>query len=244
MEREAKKRNLPFLTAKIKSTQLYALDMKEDDFIETAYDVWRSIGNIATVMNTYFVQVPSDFIIELPSAAEFIESVTIVNELGVIDSFDSGGSKDRNVFAFQERSNLPGIQESLSKTNGKDTNYIMMSNNSIKFTSADAVNRDVKIVYKSLDLDPDGLPFLNDKEVAAIAAEVAKRDLVRKGFMGVGMKDKSALTLLQYITAEADRLMTAAKMDEKITHDAINKLMDINSSWDRKQYGQRFNFLR
>lgn len=244
MERDAKKRHLPFLTSKAKAYQMYALDMTEDDFIEMAYDVWRSIGNIATKIDRYYVKVPDDFIIELPVQVEFIESVTIVNELSVIDSFDSGGSKDRTVFAHQERSNLPNIQESVSMTNGRDTNYIAVGNNSIKLTSPDTLSRDVMIVYKALDLDNDGLPFLNDKEVEAIAAEVAKRNLLRKAFQGVGTKDKSFITLMQFMTAEAARLMTAAKMDEQITDDTLNKLLDIQTSWDRKQFGKRFNMIR
>lgn len=241
MERDAKKRDLPFLTSKTKAYQMYALDMTEDDFIEMAYDVWRSIGNIATKIDRYFVQVPEDFIIELPVAVEFIESVTIVNELSIIDSFDSGGSKDRTVFAYQERSNLPNIHESISKSNGKDTNWIMLDNKSIKLTSPDSLSRDVMVVYKCIDTDKDGLPLLNDKEVEAIAAEVTRRDVVRKAFQGVGLKDKSFVTLLQFISGEAARLMTAAKIDEKITDDALNKLLDIQTSWDRKQYGRRFN---
>jgi hypothetical protein len=243
MERQAKKRHLPFLTAKAKAQQLYAVDMKEDDFVEMAYDIWRSIGNIATKISRYYVNVPNDLILELPMQAEFIESVTIVNEKGVIDSFDSQGYKDRNVYAYQERSNLPQVNQSISKSNGKAVNYITLDNNSIKVTSPDALNRDVMIVYRMVDNDEDGLPLLNDKEVEAIAAEVAKRDLTRKLFQGVGLKDKTGVTLLQFITAEAARLMTAAKIDENITDDALDKLLDIRTSFDRKLYNRRFNFI-
>jgi len=241
MEKLAKKRHLPFLTSKVKMQQLYGIDMNEDDFIETAYDVWRSIGNIATKLERYFVTVPGDFIVELPAAMEFIDSVTVVNEKNVIDSFDSGGAKDRNIAAYQERSNLPTINQSITMSQGKAINYITMSKNSIKVTSADALGRDLLIVYRTIDLDGDSLPMLNDKEVEAIAAEVAKRNLVKKIFQGIGLKDKSYLTLLQYITGEANRLITAAKIDENLTDDAIDKILDIQTSWDRKQFNKRFN---
>jgi len=243
MERDAKKRSLPFLTSKAKAHQMYALDMTEDDFIEMAYDVWRTIGNIATSIQRYFIKVPEDMVVELPSNAEFIESVTIVNELSVIDSFDSGGSKDRTVKSFQEKSNIPGIGESITKSNGKDTNYILLAKNSLKLTSLDARDRDVMVVYRQMDLDQDGLPLLNDKEVEAIAAEVTKRNLMRKMFQGVGTSDKASIALLQFITAEAIRLLTAAKIDEKITTDGLNKILDAQTSWDRKQFGKRFNLI-
>ena len=80
MERIAKQRSLPFMTAKIKAQQLYALDMKDDDFIEMAYDVWRSIGNIAPQITRYFTTIPDDFIIELPRDLEFIKTVTAVGQ--------------------------------------------------------------------------------------------------------------------------------------------------------------------
>lgn len=243
MEREAKKRHLPFLTSKAKAQQLYGLDMTEDDFIEMAYDVWRTIGNISTIVERYYVKVPNDFIIEIPKQAEFIDSVTIIDERTIIESFDSSGNKDRNVFSYQERSNLPTLNQSITKSPGKAVNYITEANNSIRITSANALNRDVMVVYRAFDIDEDGLPLLNDKEVAAIAAGVAKREMVKRAFMGVALKDKTSVALLQYITGESARLLTAAKIDENITDDAIDKMLDAKTSWDRKQYGKRFNLI-
>lgn len=243
MERQAKKRHLPFLTSKAKAQQLYGLDMTEDDFIEMAYDVWRTIGNIATTVERYYIKVPGDFIIEIPKQAEFIDSVTIIDERNIMESFDSSGSKDRNIFPYQERNNLPTINQSITMSRGKSVNYTNEGNNSIRITSIDALNRDVMVVYRSFDTDEDGLPFLNDKEVAAVAAGVAKREMVKKAFMGVALKDKTSVALLQYITAESARLLTAAKIDENITDDAIDKMLDVKTSWDRKQYGRRFHLI-
>lgn len=243
MERQAKKRHLPFLTAKVKAQQRYALDMNQDDFIEMAYDIWRELGNIATLVDRYYAKVPEDFVIELPMQAEFVESVTIINEQNVINSFDSSGIKDNNVFSYQERSNLPELNQSITNSPGKSINYITMGNNSIKITSPYAISRDIMIVYRTIDLDVDGLPLLNDKEVDAIAAEVAKRDMVRRGFLGIGLKNKVDQTMLQYIIAEANRLIPAAKISENITDDDIDKMLDIQTSWDRKHYGRRFNSI-
>jgi len=49
--------------------------------------------------------------------------------------------------------------------------------------------------------------------------------------------------MLQYISLEASRLMTAAKIDERINDDGLDKLLNIKSSWDRKVYGRRINLL-
>ncbi len=244
MERDTKKRHLPFLTAQAKAKQLYALDMNTDDFIEMAYDVWRDIGNIATRLTRYFAKVPADFIIELPQQCEFIDSVTSIDQQITPTTFDSGGEKDRHVPASYVTSSLPGISQSVTHSPGMTINYITLDNNSIKITSPALVSTDVMVVYRSLDSDEDGLPLLNDKEVAAIAAEVTKRDTIRKGFQGIGTKEKSQTTMLQFIIAEATRLMTAAKIDENMSADAIDKILDISTSWDRKVYGRRFNLLK
>ena len=143
----------------------------------------------------------------------------------------------------KERNNLPTINQSITMSRGKSVNYTNEGNNSIRITSIDALNRDVMVVYRSFDTDEDGLPFLNDKEVAAVAAGVAKREMVKKAFMGVALKDKTSVALLQYITAESARLLTAAKIDENITDDAIDKMLDVKTSWDRKQYGRRFHLI-
>jgi len=245
MERQAKKRHLPFMTAKIKAQQLYALDMKDDDFIEMAYDVWRSIGNIAPKITRYFTTVPDDFIIELPDDVEFIESITSVGQIAMVSTFDSGGEKERQVPAVQVASNLPEKRQSLTTSPGTSINWVLAGDNAVKITSPDLLNEDIMIVYRALDKDKDGLPLLNDKEVQAIAAEVARRDLIHKGFQGVGFgKNDPSQLMLQYITAEAARLMTAAKIDENITDDAIDKMLDIQFNWDRKQYGRRFDLLK
>ncbi len=119
-----------------------------------------------------------------------------------------------------------------------------MDNNAIKITSPNLLTADIMVVYRSMDTDEDGLPLLNDKEVAAIAAEVTKRDVFKKMFQGIGAANKLLATTFQFINGEATRLMTAAKIDEVINDDALDKMLDIRSSWDRKVYGRRFDLLK
>ena len=96
------------------------------------------------------------------------------------------------------------------------------------------------IVYRSLLVnEDDGLPLLNDKEVAAIAAEVTRREVARQAFQGI----KGKAEMLSYIEKEANRLMAAAKIDEYINDDAIDQILDIKTTFDRKIYGRRYNPL-
>jgi len=249
MERAAKARHLPFLTAYKQMARLYPIEMTEDDFIETGYSVWREIGNIAPETHRFFSTVPDDFIIELPEEAEFIKSVTQIDDPKVFTTWDSGGRKDRHLPSVQTLSYTPERNESLMSTRGDSVNYRTLNKNTIEITDPNLVTRDLMIVYDTLTVDEDGLPLLNDKEVAAIAAEVARQHMASQLFGSI--KNKTSLaqaqviqTMLQYVTAEAGRLMAAAKIDEKITDDGIDKMLDIKTSWDRKVYGKRWNPLK
>lgn len=192
----------------------------------------------------YFTKVPDDFIIELPKNAEFIDSVTSVGQKAVVTTFDSGGQKDRHVPAATVKSNIPDKNQSIQTSPGSSINYTLLDNNSIQITSADLLNEDIMIVYRSVLLDKEGLPMLNDKEVEAIAAEVARKYLTRKIFQGTGPTANNAtVTMLQLITSEATRLMAAAKIDENITKDGLDKMLDVKTSWDRKVYNRRSKFV-
>ena len=249
MERAAKARHLPFLTAYNKMQSLYPIHMTEDDFIETGYSIWRTIGNIAPEEHRFFATVPEDFIIELPDDCEFIKGVTQIDDPKVITTWDSGGRKDRHIPSVQTLSTTPRRNESLNASAGESVNYKTLNKNTIEITSPELLTRDIMVVYASLSTDEDGLPLLNDREVVAIAAEVARQQLAAQLFGAI--RDKTSLaqsqviqTMLQYVTTEAGRLMAAAKIDEKITDDGIDKMLDIKTSWDRKVYGKRWNPLK
>ena len=249
MERAAQDRRLPFLTAFARMQKNYPIDMTEDDFIETGYYIWREIGNIAPNIERLFITVPEDFIIELPEDCEFINSVTQIDDPKVYTTFDSGGRKDRHVPSVAVVSYTPTRNQSEQSSYGESVNYKTLNKNTIQITSPDLLGRDLMVVYSSMTLDDDGLPLLNDKEVAAISAEVARQRLAAQ-LMGV-VRDKSSLaqaqmaqTMLSYVTQEANKYMAAATMDEKLTDDAIDKMLDVKTSWDRKVYGKRWNPLK
>lgn len=239
MEKQAKIRHLPFLTAYNRAQRRYGLQMKQDDFIEEGYNVWRDIGNQAPVLTRYFVKVPDSYVIELPFEAEFVESVMIVDLPQKREGYDSQGPKARNMAPKIEVSDIPAVNQSLTSNKyGMSINYVLSGDRAIKITSPDALYMDIMVVYRSLlTSEEDGLPLLNDKEVAAIAAEVTRRDLTKQVFQGIEGK----IQLLQYMTKEADRLMAAAKIDEYINDDAVDQILDIKTSFDRKVYGRRFN---
>lgn len=231
MEIRAKLRTLPFLGALARAQQRYDLDMVEDDFIEEAHDVWRSLGNTAVNTSRFFAVVGEDLLIKLPMDCEFITSVTSTTP-SVTSRYDSAGANTH----IQRNDSVLSRNQSLSSTEGESVNYVL-EKGYIRITSTDLLGEKLLIVYNSIAVGEDGLPLLNDKEVSAIAAEVTRREIFRRVFRNVKGADK----ILQFITIEATRLVAAAKIDEFINDDSIDKLLDIKSSWDRKVYGRRFN---
>lgn len=235
MERSSKKRNLPFLNAMYAAQEQYALNIKEDEFIELGYKVWRDIGNIAVVTQRLVVAVPDDYVIELPIGCEFISSVTVLDPI-VSTYYNSSGAVTDTSDTVQYN---PKINESINSTSGQSVNYVL-EDNAIRITSVEALNAEILLVYKSILIGDDGLPLLNDKEVAAIAAEVTRRITVRDAFKGVATQKN----MLEYITAEAARCMQAATIAEKINDDELDKMLDIKTAWDRKVFGRRFNLMK
>ena len=249
MEKTAQKRHLQFMTAYSRMKTSYGLDMNEDDFIEIAYSVWRDIGNIAPKTTRMYATVPEDGILELPDDCEFVMAVTQIDDPKVITTWDSGGRKDREVPAVYTVSYTPTRNEQIAASYGESVNWENLGDNAIQITSPDLYDHDVQIVYNSMQLDEIGLPLLNDKEVAAIAAEVARQMITAqlmnsmKGKIS-GAQAQVSQMLFQQVTQDAMRLMAAAKIDEKITDDAIDKMLDMQTSWDRKLYGKRWNPLK
>jgi hypothetical protein len=216
----AKNNKLPFLTAQARMKSRYGITMPRDSFIEKAYYVWRSIGNIARDEKIMDTEVPSDRKIPLPSGCEFLDSVTSeVSNTGVGDGFDSSGYK----------------ASSSSEDNTVDyrleDDYIIINDDRM-------VGYPVRIRYSSILTDDDGLPMLNDKEVEAIAANVAMQKAEIDLFSGVA----TAGEILKYIKPEAVRLLQAAGMDEKLSEDDLDKILNIKASWEQKTYGNRLKF--
>lgn len=215
---EAIVRKLPFLTAKARMKSRYGIDMELDEFIEKAYYIWRSIGNIATNQKTVDALIPDDNIITLPSDCETLDSVRLKHKLEYDSGYDSSGIKTEEKEAL--------------------LNYVRVGDKAIKITSIGVEGLDIVIEYSAISADADGLPMINDPEVEAIAANVARQKAEIDLFRNITGADKT----LQYIAPIADRLLVAARNDEKISDDGLNKILDIKTSWDRKSFGERFNF--
>ncbi len=245
MELEAKRRHLPFFTGMAQLKQKWDIYVSTEDYLEIAYPIWRTLGNIATERQTISAEVPSDGIIQLPVSCEFVKSVTttdLINEDGTTnDPYDftnsSAGkvantSPDKSVLS---KTSNAGISADYSP--GHDVNW-NLGDGVINITSPEMEGRTVRILYEFISTDDDGLPLLNDKELEAILFNVAlvlsERDLFRK----VPGADK----VVAYLKPEAVRTLVAAKIPEQISDAVLNKALDIQTSRGFKTHGDKLNF--
>lgn len=238
MELGAKQSHLPFLTALARLKSRFDISMTEDDFIEAGYYIWRQIGNIARGQEVYVAEIPNNLIITLPINCEFVESVTAIEyrEMAEHTGMDSSGYKLESERNMTELSPAEDARTSKSYVHGESVNY-SVGNGFIKITSINTVGVNVEVKYNAILVGEDGLPLLNDREVEAIAANMALRELEKRMFRGT----KVSMEFFKYIKGEADRLMQAGAIEEKISDSAFDKMLDIKVSWDRKTYGNNFN---
>ena len=98
----------------------------------------------------------------------------------------------------------------------------------------------VTILYHGVITDEEGLPYLNDKEVQALAAYIAYVDIYKKSLI---RKDGNLFNLAANVKADWLRLCNSARIPEHITQNDMNDVLDVKTRWDRKMYGKSFSVL-
>jgi hypothetical protein len=244
---EAKKRHLPFLTGMASIHSRWGLYFEQDEYIEIAYPIWRSLGNIATEPHRFIETVPQDGVLLLPSGCEFVNSVSTIafrDEEGMDRSStkrsfsSSGASKavrpDKSRLSITSAINLPeGYIE------GDSVDWVL-EEGVIRVTSKHMVDSTVLVRYAAIAVDEDGLPLLNDKELEALKYNVALARVEQDLFKKIPGADK----LVAYIKPEAIRTLAAAKIPEKITDDTLDEALNIKTSLGFKSFGDKYYFRK
>lgn len=251
MELQAKSRHLPFMTASTRLNDRFGISYDDDTYIERAYWVWRDIGNIAVELKTALLTIGMDLVVTLPQDCEFVRSLTTTD---FQDDLHGGGSFGD--YKYTPKGRGPAVKPDPTTTSVEanvKASDAMVSGEAISYKTYDGylklespimAGRHARLVYNAITTGEDGLPLLNDIEVEAIvvtlALREAEKDLFRDG--GFNARSGQAAPKVTYLKAESDRLMAAAKAPEKISDDALDKLLDVKTSFGRKVFGKRFNF--
>lgn len=95
----------------------------------------------------------------------------------------------------------------------------------------------VLIIYEGEMLDEEGLPYLNDKEVQAIACYAA---YVTKTRQALETNNNVAMQQAQLLQREWNKFCDSARVPEHIDQNDMNKILDVKSSFMRKTYGRSY----
>lgn len=98
----------------------------------------------------------------------------------------------------------------------------------------------IHILYKGEVLDENDLPYINDKEVMAIATYVAYVTTYKEGLL---TKNIGIINLAQDLKNKANVYIDEARTPEYINQNEMNEILDIKTSWNRKSHGRSYKPL-
>lgn len=229
-----------FNTAYTQARELYGLELNPDEFETLGIIAWDRIGNKQYKLYKYQVQPlqnsSEEWYIDLPCNVDEIEAVTADYE---------DYQKTSNEFLAGHTQN--GWIEGYIETRKYNTGNLYSSGKFIKYRQegnrlmlADKFN-EVFILYKGFVADEDGLPFLNAKEVDAIAAFCAYSDTFKAA---IKTRDQATFQMSQVLEQKWKNLCTQARVAEYINQNEMDEILNVATSWDRKRFGKTFKPIK
>ena len=218
-----------FYAGLLQLSDFYGIILKEEDYENLALHAWDHIGNKNYRVYKYETQI-RDGKVDLPINVDIVEGV-----------FKRGQDHQRtdgvnpNLENYIEGWKIPN--EFLYES-GTMIQYEQVGQ-TLYFKS----NRDshVRILYKGILVDEVGLPLLNFKEVDAIAKYCAFITLQKQGFI---MKDQASIQIAQMMQKQWQIACDDARTPIYLNQNDMDRLLNVQSSWDRKRFGITYRPLR
>lgn len=212
---------------------LYGTTLNVDDFEDIALVGWNMIGNRQTRLHRYVTDTV-DGKIKLPCNVDIIEAVYLSDipyqHTSPIDRYGHKSDYiEQYIESFKKEPN-PYYQKGHLAKYRIEGDYLVL----------DKDYSNVTILYHGVVTDDDGLPYLTDKEMQALAAYVAYVDIYKKSLI---RKDGNIFNLAANVKADWLRLCNSARIPDHITQNDMNDVLDVKTRWDRKMYGKSFSVL-
>jgi hypothetical protein len=220
----------PFYSVKSQINDFYAIDLNDDDFETMGISGWRRIGNYDTRTYKYKGHV-IDHKLELPCNCDILESVNYLYE-----DFHHTDNLTPGNFSFspieEMITNLQFEHDDLWQR-GKYANYHRIGN-TLEFY---LTNIPVNVIYRGVLVDKEGLPMLSFREVEAIACYCA---WIQTRKMGMATRDKATIEVSMMLQKEWGKRCANARVPEHINQTEMDRILDAQTSWDRKRFGKSF----
>lgn len=173
---------------------LWGVEPDPKSFDDVALAGWEQIGNRHTRLYKYIADTENKEL-KLPCNVTNIESVHI-------PLVDANRINNKVDFVDQEsilvESYIDAWQQSTNPLNSKGKLVDYQEGDNTLYFSRDY--KDVKVVYKGVLVDEeDGLPLINNREMKAIAAFVAWRELFKDG---IKKRNADSIKLAQMVERE------------------------------------------
>jgi hypothetical protein len=224
----------------------YAVEMDDDTFVERAYKIWKNIGNEAQAWHILKAKVDGEKRIWLPNNAEQVASVSSMDvfkdvwgsDLVIFNNGSLMLSAEYFVAVVTNRLMVNSILD--NRRNRIEGLFVDFTHHGdhIQFKSKDLIGTHMVVLFKGVISDDYGLPKITYRESEAIAAGVAFIHYKKLALLG----DSAAAAMLEFLKEEKDRLTTQARMPEHLTENQMNRILDTNSSFDRKGYHRSYKY--
>lgn len=222
-----------FYTAISQANLLYGLDMNEDDAIEIGLIAWNKIGNKQYRLYRYRALIDKETLsVELPCNCDIIEAVTYDYEDWKYTSNDTVNGDYQSQF-IENYIESRKIYTNPLYIHGKYAKYERVGD-TLYFDKAYGY---VNILYKGVIVDDEGLPYLNTKEIDAIASYLA---YVQRFKQGWALHNAQIIQEANLMEAQWKRLCDEARVPIYINQNEWNEILDARSNWNRKIFNKSY----
>ena len=242
MESSSSQAYLSFKTPLSSLNDRFGIVLPEEQYLELAYPIYKSIGNIGATTRTRNLQTSTDGTCVVPEDCVYIKSVVFpfsgveARSDGTDVKYNSKGKMIDSVSDLGHKDTNKEYLESGDHVDGYPLAYKFIDRFTIQIQSEKINEKNIVLVYGAYLLDDEGLPMLTDKEVEALLYTVALRHTEKRAFMQI----PGSIEMLQYLMPLSDRSLVAARIPEVLTENEIDSMLNLKASWDRKTYGKRY----
>lgn len=213
---------------------LYGTIIDPTNFEDVVLSGWELIGNRQTTLYKYTASTKNKKI-KLPCNVEFIEAV-----FGPY--LDAQTSNDYSIYPNIYNQWVEEYIECWKKNKNVfyDKGVLLKYRQEGEYLVFDRDYNSVTILYHGLIVDDEGLPYLTDKEVQALAAYCAYMDIYKKSLI---QRDGNLFQLAATVKNDWLRLCNSARIPSHLSQNELNDVLDVKTCWNRKMYNKSFHVL-